>query len=174
MAQDETQESKPVVKTEADLPRFTYDLPTETASALLTDNEGFGAITAMVKRDVEGVLDGYVVEDKSTLRDLNGTLLALAMLEGDHARALALTTTIRELQDKAAERLTTGLIVESVIAAERSEGDVSAKRRAFRETYQSSVQGLPWEIVQDQLEQTKGSMENNQCQPLCRCGTESI
>lgn len=158
-AQETGENAKPVIRTEADLPRFTYDLPAETASALLIDEEAFDEVAAKVKADFEGVLDGYVIEDKATLRDLNGTLLGLAMLEKDYAAALEYTRRVRELQDKPSGKLTSGLISEAVVAAERSEGDAMAKRKVFREAYAASVTGLPWDIVQDQIEQTKGSME---------------
>ena len=158
-AQNQPTADKPVISTQADLPRYTYELPTETASALLTDSIAFSQVAAQVKADLEDLLTGYVIEDKSTLRDVKGVLKSLAVLDGDYAKALDLVQEIRLLQDKPAEKLTTGLITEAVVAAEQSEGDADGRHKAFRDTYTASVQGLPWDIVQDQIERTKGSME---------------
>ncbi|HLE55802.1 MAG TPA: S8 family serine peptidase, partial [Rhodothermia bacterium] len=126
---------------------------------LLADSEAFAEVSQRVKADLEALLSGYVIADKSTLRDLNGTLKSLAVLEGDYTTALELVGTIRSLQDKPSDKLTSGLITEAIVAAEQSEGDADGKRKVFRDTYMASVQGLPWDIVQDQIEQTKGGME---------------
>jgi subtilisin family serine protease len=158
-AQDETPADKPVIETEADLPRHTYTLPTETASALLTSDAAFDEVAARVRSDIEATLEDYVIKDKATRRTLHGTLEDLALLRGDYEAALSHARTIRKLEEKPAERLTSGLITEAIVAAERAGGDAAARRNAFRETYRRSVNELPWDVVQDVIEATKGQAE---------------
>ena len=53
IAQDAPADAKPVIRTEAELPRFTYALPTETASELLTNKEAFDEVMTVVKTDID-------------------------------------------------------------------------------------------------------------------------
>ena len=158
-AQDETPTDKPVIETEADLPRHTYTLPTETASALLTSDAAFDEVASRVRSDIEATLENYVIKDKATRRTLHGTLEDLALLREDYEDALSHARTIRKLEEKLAQRLTSGLITEAIVAAERAGGDTTARRNAFRKTYRRSVNQLPWDVVQDEIEATKGQAE---------------
>jgi subtilisin family serine protease len=158
-AQDETPADKPVIETEADLPRHTYTLPTETASALLSSDAAFEEVAARVRSDIKATLENYMIKDKATRRKLHGTLEDLALLRGDYEDALSHARTIRKLEEKPAQRLTSGLITEAIVAAERAGGDAAARRNAFRETYRRSVNKLPWDVVQDVIEATKGQAE---------------
>ena len=158
-AQTGTPEGRPVVRTEADLPRYTYDLPTSTASELLTDEAAFDEVATRVRADVEALIEGYTIEDRTTRRGLYSTLERLALLRGDYNAVLAYTDTIRALQEKPANRLTTGLVTGAIVAAERAGGDEAARRDAFREAYAAAVGALPWSIVQDAIEATKGWAE---------------
>lgn len=157
--QDEPMAEKPVIQTQADLPRYTYDLPTSTPSALLTDDAGFDKVADQVRSDIESLLENYTIEDKATLRGLYGSLQNLALLGADYDAALDYVAKVRGLQDKPAEQLTSGLATEAIVAAERSRGDEAARMEAFRKSYAASIDALPWDIVQDNLESTKGRLE---------------
>lgn len=158
LAQEEPA-GKPVIETQADLPRYTYDLPTETASALLTDDAAFDKVADQVRSDVEALLDRYTIRDKATLRALYGTLQNLALLRGDYDAALKYAERVRSLQEKPAERLTSGIVSESIVAAERSGDDEAVRREVLRETYAARVDTLPWDVVQDNVESAKGMLE---------------
>jgi hypothetical protein len=157
-AQQAPSPGKPVVRSQADLPRHTYELPTPTASALLSD-PGFATLADQVRRDVEQLLASYTIEDRATLRDLYGTLESLALLAGDHEAALRHVATVRELQDKPAERFTSGLITEAVVAAERAGGDAADRLVALRAAFAAAVAALPWDVVQERIEEIKGGLE---------------
>lgn len=158
-AQDETPSDKPVIETETDLPRHTYDLPTETASALLTKGAPFDEVAARVRSDVEATLEDYTIKNKATLRKLHSTLENLALLRGDYEAALDHAAMIRTLEKKPAQRLTSGLLTEAIVAAERAGDDLAARRRAFHKAYRTRVKDLPWDKVQDVIEQQKGTTE---------------
>ena len=148
---------KPVIHSQSDLPRYTYKLPTPTASALLTD-PAFTGVADQVRSDIEKLLDSYTIEDKSTLRTLYTTLEGIALLTGKYDDALADADKVREFQDKPAERLMSGLVAHAIAAAEKAGGDMDARLATFRSTYADSVNALPWDVVQETVKQTKGRL----------------
>jgi subtilisin family serine protease len=82
-------------------------------------------------------------------------------MEGRWDDALVRVKTLRELQDKPGLKLTTGVAAESRVAAARATGQSSgpAFEAAFGKEYATRVDALPWDDVQDVLQQTKGQLE---------------
>ena len=155
------QAKKKVTKAD-DLPRITY--PVEgTATELVTSAEKFEPFARQVRADIERILAEYEIEDKSTLKEFKGTLLAMELLAGNDDAALALIRELRELEEKPSAKLLTGLSTEARIAAAKRVEDprknLDALKRAFQEVYSARLKELPWEIVQSDVKQAKGSME---------------
>src|SRR5580698_10402441 len=89
-----------VVRTEDDLPRFSYRV-TGTATQLLTaDDATFNTFAAKVGADVDQVLANYDVQDHATLRELLSTRLAVQVLAGQDKAALDTVAQIKALEDK--------------------------------------------------------------------------
>jgi subtilisin family serine protease len=132
-----------------------------TASEILSSDAAFAPLARAVRSDIEALLDGYEIEDRATLQSLEGTLLSLDMLAGDYASAEERIERIRAMQEKPSSRLTTGLIGTAAIAASREpeSADLERRQAVFEEEYRASVSELPWDVVQDDMEQTKGSYE---------------
>ena len=147
------------VDSEEDLPRFTYTVEGQLADLVLSDAE-FAAFAAQVRSDIESVLEEYEIEDATTLKDYHSTLLALQMLNGEHDVALETIGVIRELEEKPAAKLLTGLTLGSWIEASRSGAAGSEDfASAFRQAYGRALEPLPWDVVQDDVERAKGSWE---------------
>ena len=70
-----------------DLPRFTYEIDGSLAELVKSDQE-FAKFASLVRRDVESVLEGYEIDDATTLKNYYGTLLSLQMLELQYDEAL--------------------------------------------------------------------------------------
>ena len=153
------QDAKPVIRTETDIPRYTYELATETASALLVDDAAFNTLAASVKADLLDMLDRYQIEDHAALRDFYNTLEALAVMEGDYETALAYAEKRRELADKPAARYMTGVRTIALAAAAAAGDDEAARKAAYTRQLTETINGMPWEVVQDDIEQMKGSAE---------------
>ncbi len=68
---------------------------------------------------------------------------------------------IRSLEEKPAAKLMSGLVPGSVAAAERAapSGDPSARKQAFRRHFAAAVNELPWDVIQDDVERMKGTLE---------------
>ena len=155
-------QAKKKVSKAGDLPRLTYTLE-GTATELITDATKFEPFAAKVRGDIEKILAEYDIADKTTLKDFKGTLLSLELLAGHDEAALALIREMRELEDKPAAKLLTGLSVEARIAARKATGakqpDDAALREAFQKGYAAKLSALPWEVVQADLKQAKGRLE---------------
>jgi hypothetical protein len=63
------------------------------------DPQAFNAFAAAVRRDTESVLAKYDIADKSSERQLLGTLLQIDLLDGRDADALKRIEQIRALQE---------------------------------------------------------------------------
>lgn len=155
-----TAASKITVQSEEDLPRFSYDVESNLVDLVLSDAE-FTAFASRVRSDVQSVLDGYAIEDATTLKEYYSTLLSLQMLAGEYDLAAATIEQIRELEEKPAAKLLTGLTFGSWMRAQRSGASPGSVdfAEAFRHEYAAALAPLPWDVVQDEVEQAKGGWE---------------
>jgi subtilisin family serine protease len=139
-----------------DLPRHTYTID-RPAVELLHDEAAIGALAAEVRRDLESDLATYEIPDKTTLKAYYNDLRTIAFIEGRYDDAEALLAKARELEDKEASRLTMGHVTMALMAAERSgSSDLGA---AFERQLAAIVDAMPYDVVQDDIKQTKASME---------------
>ncbi len=150
---------KKVVRSQDDMPRHTYEIG-YIPSALFASREAFMPFAERVAVDAREVLATYEIEDQATLRSLLSLLQGLALLNGDYDQALVFSDQIRELEEKPAAKLMSGLVVHAIAYAAKAapEGD-PARNAAFRTDFAASVGELPWDVVQDDVEAMKGSME---------------
>ncbi len=150
---------KKVVRSQDDMPRHTYEIG-YIPSALFASREPFMPFAERVAVDAREVLATYEIEDQATLRSLYSLLQGLALLNGDYDQALVYSDQIRELEEKPAAKLMSGLVVHAIAYAAKAaaEGD-PARSAAFRTDFAASVGKLPWDVVQDDVEAMKGSME---------------
>jgi hypothetical protein len=142
-----------------DLPRYTYAVKGKV-SELYADEKAFRELGKKVRIDIENTLATYEIEDSKTLRNYHGTLLALDMMNGDYETALQRIYRVRELHDKTASRLTSGLVTEAMIRAYQAAGpDGKLDKDVFMRYFAQAVDTLPWEIVQENIESLKGQMD---------------
>lgn len=145
------QPAKKQVASEADLPRHSY--PVEGLASVIVQSDGpaFGALASKVRADIEAELRDYDIKDGATLRDLVSNKLSLQEIAGEYGPALATVETLRSLQDKPAQKLTSGLISRSIfraaIAAKATTG--TAFENAFAQQFGEELGPLPWALVED-------------------------
>ena len=149
---------KKTVQTADDLPRHTYKV-SEAPSAILSDETAFNALAAEVRRDIEADLQNYDIKDTTTLKGYKATQLALALLDNDNAEGERLIGEMRALEDKPGNRLTAGLVAEALVAARRSQVGPEDFARTFQADLAAAVRKLPWDVVQDEIKETKAGFE---------------
>jgi subtilisin family serine protease len=144
---------KKKVISQSDLPRFTYPMDKPASELLQADAATFNAFAAKVRADLETVFRDYDISDKSTMRDLLYARLNLQQLAGEYPEALATVKQIRDLEDKPAAKLTTGIYTEAWLKAAMEAKSTSgpAFEQAFSKNYAAVVDPLPWDVVQDTM-----------------------
>lgn len=143
-----------------DLPRYSYDVET-TVAVLLKDDAAFNIFADQVGVDIEKTLAEYDIEDNTTLIGYHATLFDITMLNREYDDALRLIETMRELQEKPANKHMIGLVSGSIIRAMQDVGseDSVLYRETFAQYLSESVSQLPWGVVQEQIEGLKGRTE---------------
>lgn len=153
-------QSKPRITKAADLPRFTYAIEGRVDD-VIRDDAKFRHFADAVRHDAESVLAGYEIDDHATVRQLEGELAQLDYLEGNDDSAMQRLDRIRELQDKPADKLMSGLQLRAMIGAEHKIGNRTSD--AYQsETGQLIAQALatmPYEVVQNEVREAKASAE---------------
>ncbi len=155
-------QTKPKISKLDDLPRHTYPVQ-GTVVDLVTSPEKFAAFAAQVRANTEKDLADYDIQDKTTLKRLKGTLVLLDLLEGRDADARALIAELQSLEDKAALKLTTGLVSLTRLDVEARTGTKDLANPAFQQAFQDELtkrtMALPYSVVQDELKQIKAGAE---------------
>jgi hypothetical protein len=155
----QTAPARPRIEKAADLPRFTYKLDAK-AEEVVRSKERFTPFAAQVRRDVESVLAGYEIPDKSTQRDLLGQLAALDFLDGQYDRAVERLEQIRGLQEKPADQLLSGLRLRAMARAAKAHGvGGDAYVKSVGESIAKDIAPLPREVVENSLKEAKAGAE---------------
>jgi subtilisin family serine protease len=153
---------KPKITKLDDLPRHTYPVQGSVVD-LVTSKEKFDPFAADVRANVEKDLATYDIEDKTTLKRLKGTLLALDLITGRNDEARALITELRGLEDKPALKLTSGFLAETRLDVMDQTHQTDITQPDFQKPFEAELgkraAALPWNIVQDELKHTKAGYE---------------
>jgi subtilisin family serine protease len=154
-------QSKKIVKSESELPRFTYKVTGNVADLLRPDSAAFKDFAAKVQADLESIFKNYQIEDKSTERDLLFARLSFEELDGQNEQGLRTIETIRGLEEKPDAKLIAGLIDRAILQAriDAKAGSGAAYNAAFTRGLSEAVNQLPWNIVQDRVKELKGMDE---------------
>jgi subtilisin family serine protease len=144
-----------------DLPQHTYPVSGKVSDLVKSDAQ-VAELAKKVRANVEADLATYDIGDPTTLQRMYRTLLSIDLVEGNHKSALARIEQIRELEDKEAKKLTTGLTTQAMIAARREVGEDAPEavyKQAFRRLLTYRTAKLPWDVVQDAIQERKGMLE---------------
>ncbi|NDV62934.1 S8 family serine peptidase [Puniceicoccales bacterium CK1056] len=149
------------VITEADqLPRIAFPFDGNVIE-LLNDQKALDEYFSKLRTEIERQLEEFDIQDKATVRGYISTLRTLDILEGNYDAALEKIQEIREMFDKPSDKLTSGLITEALIEVYmdgKAQSPESVADR-FIQAYKPKVIELPWDIVQDDIEQTNGTFQ---------------
>ncbi len=144
-----------------DLPQQTYPYSGDVMELLHSEHE-ISSLAGQIAVDTQAVLDKYAIDDKATLRRYNGRLLAAALLDRRYDDAEAYVERIRSLEEKEAAIQMTGLTTLSMIDAYRTAppaDDFAAYQDAYQAELARRAGKLPWVVVQDEIQDSKGRLE---------------
>ncbi len=135
-----------------DLPRFTYPVPADL-EPVVRDPQRFAAIAGPMRRDIEGMLARYDIAERATQRRWLGVLVQLDLLEGRYDDAVRRSAAIRELQEKPAEKLLSGLTVRAIAAAVQRTGgrDTAAYRAEVARVMDAELERMPYAVIRNEV-----------------------
>jgi subtilisin family serine protease len=153
-------QGKPRIEKAADLPRFTYKID-GSVEDVIRDDAKFHRFAADVRRDAESVLSGYQIDDRATLRQIEGELTQLDYLEGKLDSALKRAARVKELQEKPADKLMSGLQLRAMIGAQRKVGNRTsdAYRAETGRLIEADLAQMPYDVVQNEVKEAKAGAE---------------
>jgi len=154
--------AKKVVKTQDDMPRFSYPISGTAAALLTSDDATFNVFAAKVRSDVDSVLRDYDIQDRATQRGLLSVKLSLEVLSGtEDKQALETLAKLRDLEDKPDAKLLSGLRTKAILEAHEATGKDSGPEftAAYAKTYAEELKPLPWAVVGNRVKEAKSSAQ---------------
>ena len=148
------QPQRKAIKTASDLPAFSYPV-TGTNAEVFRSEEAFRPLAEKLRADIDSLLRDYTIEDRPTLRGLHGTLLTLDLLEDRKEEARKEVAIGRDLEDKPAARLMSGLLEEALLDS----GGTKPDPQEFLRKYSSALTRLPWDVVGDLVKEWRMRFE---------------
>ena len=142
-----------------DLPRFSYPVQGELET-LVREPQRFAVLAQAVRRDIEATLAGYDIAELATRRQLLGVLVQLDMLEGRYDDALRRSAQVRQLQEKPADKLLSGLTVRAIAAAlAKGERGSAAYNKEVARVVQDELERMPYAVIQNDVMRSKAGLE---------------
>ena len=152
------QESK-VINSLDDIPRFSYKIDGK-ASDVYNDKEKIDQLNRQIKIDYNNVLNEYTFKDKTLRKGLISTLMEIDFYENNLKEARVKTEAIKELEEKPSAKYMSGIIeIAFLNTATNYKPETSTFKKQFKNELSQLVNTMPWDIVQDDIKGTKGSME---------------
>ena len=144
----------------ADLPRFTYAVEGDLA-ALVRDDARFNPLAQKIQQDVSGVLATYDIAESATERQYLGLLAQIALMEGRYDETLRLTGLIKNLQDKPADKLLSGMLTRAIVGAAKKYNftPYAAYQAEVARLIRADLDALPFAVVQNDVMRMKASAE---------------
>jgi subtilisin family serine protease len=148
------------VERDADLPRFTYKIDGKLED-VVRDEAKFRRFAAELRRDTESVLAKYDIADKAAQRQYMTVLVMLDFLEGRYDQAAAGARAVRALEEKPADKLTSGMAILAMIEARKKAGDMTSEayRTEFGRILAADLRSMPYAVIENNAKGAKSSAE---------------
>ena len=154
-------QTRKIVRSVDDLPRYTYPVPGTAANVLMSSPARFEAFAKPVVADIDRTLAAYDIANKATQRSMLRARLGAQVASGhDDAAALQTIAAMRALEDKAEAKLESGLVYQAFLEARLQTHDLpGACPAGFAATYARHLEQLPWKVVATQVKAQAGLVQ---------------
>ena len=148
------------IKSIDDIPRFTYQIDS-LASVVYNDEAQFRKLYLEVEKNYLSLKENYIIEDATFKKSLLSTLQSIDLFEERFDEGKKKTEMIKSLQEKPAQKQTSGLL--SLTYLNTISNHKKADTKEFISAYQTELQKLivplDYELVGDNIKSGKSSME---------------
>ena len=150
-----------VIASEADMPRTVFTLAAKPSEMVAERGEAFTTLRDALEADADTLLSDYDIQDAGAKRAILSTKRLIALQQSNWDEVLALSPQIRELEDKAAAKETSGLVGDAFARAslDNPGADEETLGAAFKAELTSALADVDIEIARDTLEQQKGQAQ---------------
>lgn len=155
-ARAQAQAAKIQITKLSDLPPHSY-LIQGKPSEVIQNHEAVLALALAVEKDLKADLEKFEIQDKTTLKRFYGSLAAISLLKKNYAEARAFNARVRDLQEKPADKLMSGVIPGAYMDAMEQPG--ADFHGTFHALLSKRLGNLPYKEVQDTLKGMKGGLE---------------
>ena len=153
------QGEKKVVTSADQMPRRNYKLGKLPSELLDGPKSDIAAVVDALDKDLANDLATLDIRDRATRTGLIGLRGQIAMFRGDWAAAQAFYRDVRAQQEKEADKLTSGVMMEAIAASLAAGGAPEAHRARLKADLAAKWGAMPWAVVGDNLKGAKGQME---------------
>lgn len=143
-----------------DIPRFTYKIDS-LASVVYKDEDQFRKLYLEVEKNYRSLKDKYVIEDATLKKSILSTLQYIDFFEQKFDEGRTKSEMIKSLQEKPAQKQTSGLLTFAYLNTVTKHETSAAKEfsTAYQAELEKLVTPLEYEIVGDNIKSSKSSME---------------
>lgn len=138
------------------LPVHSYTIPA-APSAVLRDEAAIARLADSVRADLEADLAAYDIRDSAALRSYYRALGAIAMLQHRLTEAIDYENKARDLEDKPAARMLSGMTLRPLVAAEKA--DQGGAAEAFSAAFAVELARMQYDVVQAELKTSRAGLE---------------
>lgn len=158
--QTETTDSK-IIASEADMPRTVFTLTSKPSEMVANRGEAFTTLRDTLSADVDKLLTDYEIADAGTKKSVLAIKRLIALESGNWEEVLSLGEQVRELEDKAAAKETSGLVGDAFarVMLANAEADEETVRSAFASELKAALADVDLSVARDALEQQKGQAQ---------------
>ena len=150
---------KKVVTSADQLPRRQYQIPKLPSELLDAPRSELDAVVDAADKDIAEDLATLDIRDRATRTSMLQARAQFALHRGDYAAARGFIRDIRGQQEKAADKLTSGTMLENVLETRMKGGSIDEQRARLKTSLGAAYGAMPWDVVGDNLKGAKGSLE---------------
>lgn len=153
-----TIQDKKVITSSDQLPRRQYQIPRAPSELIDAPKAEIEPVVNALDKDLKTDLETLDIQDRAARTGMMNARAQIAIFRGDYAGAQAIIRDIRSQQEKAADKITSGVLLENLLDA-RIKGDLASQRPALKEQLAKVYGAMPFNVVGDNLKGAKGSLE---------------
>jgi len=155
-----TIQDKKVITSADQLPRRQYQIPKAPSELIEAPRAEIEPVVNALDKDLKTDLETLDIQDRAARTGMMNARAQIAIFRGDFAGAQAILRDVRSQQEKAADKLTSGVSMENILATRIKGGDLATVQRPYlKGSLERAYGAMPFNVVGDNLKGAKGSLE---------------